>query len=102
MTHIPIACTLSASDKSTRGDEWRRFFATNVDEVVRTDASVRVRLKDGDGVIVSTIDLARREKDCCAFFEFRLELLPDQVWLEIGAPAEAAAFLDALVNPGNN
>ena len=61
---------------------------------------MRVRLKDGDQVILNTIDLARREKDCCAFFEFRLELLPDQVWLEIGAPAEAAAILDALISPG--
>jgi hypothetical protein len=99
VTQIPIACTLSAADKTTRGDEWRTFFATNAEEVVRTETTVRVRLKDGADVLVSTVDLAGREKDCCAFFEFRLELLPDEVWLEIGAPAEAAAILDALIDP---
>jgi hypothetical protein len=57
-----------------------------------------VRLRDGDDVIVSSVDLARREKDCCAFFEFRLELSPDAVWLEIGAPVEASAILDALID----
>jgi hypothetical protein len=96
MTQIPIACTLSAIEKSARGDEWRRFFTTNVAEFIRTDSSVRMRLIGGDDVVLNTVDLARREKDCCAFFEFRLELLPDAIWLEVGAPAEAAALLDEL------
>jgi MerR family transcriptional regulator, copper efflux regulator len=100
VTQIPIACTLSAADKSTRGDEWRRFRADNVAEVVRTDSTVRMRLKDGDDILLDAVDLARREKDCCAFFEFRLELLPDVVWLEIGAPADAAPILDSLAEPG--
>jgi hypothetical protein len=99
VTQIPIACTLSAADKSTRGDEWRQFFALNVAEVVRAETSLRLRLKSGDDVILRSVDLARREKDCCAFFEFRLELLSDEVWLEIGAPAEAAAILDDLADP---
>jgi MerR family transcriptional regulator, copper efflux regulator len=100
VTQIPIACTLSAADKTTRGDEWRQFFVDNVEESVRSETSVRLRLKNGDDVILNAVDLARREKDCCAFFEFRLELLPDVVWLEIGVPADAAAILDALISPG--
>jgi hypothetical protein len=100
VTQIPIACTLSATDRTTRGDEWRDFIVANVEEVVRSESSVRMRLKAGDDVIVRTVDLARRENDCCAFFEFRLELLPDAIWLDIGAPAEAAAILDALADPG--
>jgi hypothetical protein len=59
-----------------------------------------MRLKGGDDVISSTVHLARREKDCCAFFDFRLEIEPDVVWLEVGAPTEAAAILDALIDPG--
>jgi hypothetical protein len=96
MAQIPIACTLSADDQTTRGDEWRRFLDANVTEVIRTESSARLRLLDGDAVILAAADLARREKECCAFFEFRLELLPDAVWLEVGAPAEAAFLVDAL------
>ena len=100
MTQIPITCTLSAADKTTRGDEWQTFLATNVAEFIRSDTTVRMRLIGGDAVILSAVDLARREKDCCAFFEFRLELLPDAIWLEVGAPVEAASLLDALVDAG--
>jgi hypothetical protein len=100
MTQIPITCTLSAADKTTRGDEWRRFLTTNVAEFVRSDSSVRLRLSGGDDVILTAVDLAQREKDCCAFFEFHLELLPDAIWLEVGAPDEAASLLDGLFESG--
>ncbi len=102
VTLKPIACTLTAADRRSRGDEWRRFFAVNVVEVVRTETSLRVRLKDGDDVILNSVDLARREKECCQFFTFRLELLADETWLEIGAPVEAAAMLDALADSGSS
>jgi hypothetical protein len=97
MTQIPIACTLSAAEQSTRGDEWRQFLVKNVAEVIRTGSSARLRLVHGNDVIASAVDLARREKACCAFFEFELELLTDEVWLRVTAPAEAATILDGLV-----
>jgi MerR family copper efflux transcriptional regulator len=97
---IPIACTLSAADKTARGDEWRQFIATNVTQILRSDTSVRMRLAGGDDLILTTVDLLQREKDCCAFFEFRLELLPDTLWLEVAVPAEAASMLDAFVATG--
>jgi len=100
VTQIPIACTLSATEKSARGDEWRQFLATHVAESIRSETSVRMRLIGGDDVLVNTVDLARREKDCCAFFEFRLELLPEAIWLEVGVPAEAASLLDVFVDSG--
>ncbi len=98
MTRIPIACTLTADDTTTRVDEWRQFLNSNVVEVIRTDTSVRLRLEEGGDAILAGVDLSRREKSCCAFFEFRLVPLPDAVWLEIDAPPEAAAVLDGLAN----
>jgi hypothetical protein len=100
MTEIPIACTLSGTDRTTRGDEWRQFLVTYVVEVTRIESSARLRLKDGDDVLLTAVDLARREKECCAFFEFSLELLPDAVWLDVRVPAEATTMLDALVDIG--
>ena len=78
MTQIPISCTLTAEDRSIRGDEWRRFLNSSIDDVRRSGHSARLLLKGGDDVLLTAIDLARREKDCCAFFEFRLQLLPDE------------------------
>src|SRR5580658_1107485 len=99
MTQIPISCTLTAEDRSIRGDEWRRFLNSSIDDVRRSGHSARLLLKGGDDVLLTAIDLARREKDCCAFFEFRLQLLPDEVWLEIQVPNDAGEILDGLLNP---
>ena len=100
VTSIPIACTLSASEQAGRGDEWRTLLVENVVELIRSDSSVRLRLADGDDVIATAVDLARREKSCCAFFDFELELLADEVWLRIDAPREAATMLVDLTTAG--
>jgi hypothetical protein len=100
VTDIPIACTLSATEKTARGDEWRQFLAANVAETIHTETSVRMRLIGGDDVLLTTVDLARREKDCCAFFEFRLELLPDAIWLDVSVPPDAMSLLDVFVDSG--
>jgi hypothetical protein len=100
VTSIPIACTLSATERVDRGDEWRQFLTTNVVEVIRFDSAARLRLHHGNDVIVAAVNLARREMACCAFFEFALELEPDSVWLRVEAPPEAATVLDDLFTLG--
>jgi MerR family transcriptional regulator, copper efflux regulator len=97
VTHVPIACALSADDASARGEEWRQFVASSVLDIERRGPSARLRLRDGDAALLLAADLARREKACCAFFEFRLALLPEGIWLEVDAPAEAAPILDELL-----
>jgi MerR family copper efflux transcriptional regulator len=98
VTQIPIACTLTGAQQKERGDEWRHFLADDVVEVARTDSSARLRLNDESDVILTAVDLARREKACCAFFEFRLDVLDDAIWLVVDAPAEAASILDELIS----
>ena len=99
MSRVPIACTLSVDDAPARGEEWRRFVAGSVVDVERSGTSARLRLRDGDEALLVAADLARREKTCCAFFEFRLALLPEGIWLEVDGPAEAAPILDELLRP---
>ena len=102
MARVPIVCTLTSEGRVSRGDEWRRFLDANVVAINRSDTTARLRLVTGDDVILTAIDLARREKDCCAFFDFHLDLLSQEVWLEIEAPVEAAALLDDLISrPAN-
>ena len=99
MTRGPIACALSANDASARGEEWRQFVAGSILDIERRGPSARLRLREGDAPLIRAADLARREKICCEFFEFRLVLLPEGIWLEVDAPAEAATILDALLTP---
>ena len=98
MARVRIACELTADDAEARIEEWRQFLDGRVVEVVRTDRSARLRLVDGDETTLVASDLARREKLCCPFFEFRLVHLPEATWLEVEVPAESAAVLDGLVN----
>ncbi|MGH8979849.1 MAG: hypothetical protein ACRDWE_02350, partial [Acidimicrobiales bacterium] len=94
MERVPIACTLSASDGTNRIEEWRQFVARDVVGAERIDNSVRFALRDSDEAVLHCVDLSRREKACCRFFDFRLELLSDGVWLEVGAPEDAGGILD--------
>lgn len=98
MARVPIACALVDDDADARVAEWRQFLGTWVVEVQRNGRSARLRLQDSDATLLAAVDLVRREKACCGFFEFRVVPLPEAVWLEVDAPEEAASVLDGLVN----
>jgi hypothetical protein len=92
---IPIACTLDAAAARSQLDEWRALFARMV---VGTDRPERGHLRlhlgrdlDGLGHLVT---LAQREKDCCRFFDFAIEIDTDAATLVVRVPDEAAAILD--------
>jgi hypothetical protein len=102
VAHTPIACTLQTGAAVARTTEWRGFLSDFVVEVERSGTSARLRLKDTDAAVLVATDLARREKACCAFFDFTLVPLPESVWLEVTAPAEAAAIIDELFRPGTD
>lgn len=96
MARVPIACSLTSDGVIDRIEEWRELIGRHTTEAVRTTTGVRIRLHDDDQAVLRAVDLARREKACCAFFDFRLELLTESVWLEVQAPEDAASILDAL------
>lgn len=94
---MPPLCSLRAVDRTTHGDESRTFVDIGVSDVIRSATSARLRLIGSDGNVLTATYRARREKECCAFIDFQLELLSDVVWPEILTPVEASAALDALI-----
>ncbi|MGH9089977.1 MAG: hypothetical protein ACRDZR_01135 [Acidimicrobiales bacterium] len=96
MPRIPVACTLTADDATGRVDEWRRLVRDHVVERQRDSSTARLRLRDADDSFVAAVDLARREKACCGFFDFRMDVEADAVWLVVGAPPDAQPLLDDL------
>lgn len=96
MTRIPIACTLTVDQAVDRGGEWQAFLADRVTDVERTAGAARLRLTGGDESLLAAADLAEREKGCCAFFTFSIELDGGARWLRVEAPAEAEPILDQL------
>ena len=94
---IPIACTLTADDIGPRAEEWRAFMAGRVEATERSGLAVRLRLRADDETLAVAADLAAREKECCAFFSFAIEIEPEARWLRVEAPANAQTVLDGLV-----
>jgi hypothetical protein len=96
VTRIPVACTLTADHATDRVAEWRRFVREHVVERRRDEATARLRLRDTHHALLAAVDLAQREQACCGFFDFRVEIRSDAVWLVAGAPDRAQPLLDEL------
>jgi hypothetical protein len=55
-----------------------------------------LRLDPARDDLLAAVDLSRREKACCDFFEFAIEMRRDANWLVVTVPADAVGSLDAL------
>jgi hypothetical protein len=98
VTRVPIACTLSEEAAVDRVDEWRDFLRTAIVTTEATETEGRVLLKGGDEILLRAVDLAEREKACCAFFEFSIALDDRGRWLTIAVPEDAAPILQGLLS----
>jgi hypothetical protein len=93
---IPIACTLTSESAVARVEEWRQFLARSTGAAEQAGAlALRVQLNGSPEALEAAVDLARREKACCAFFEFSIEVEADASWLSVTVPPDAA---DALAD----
>jgi hypothetical protein len=94
---VPTACTLTAEDAADRVEEWRSAFRGSVTRGSRPEPT-RLLLRVGsDGAGIATlVDLARREKACCAFFDFAFHVGAQDVTLEVRVPEDAIAVLDGF------
>ena len=94
---IPIACTLTPESAADRVEEWRAFFANWIEAAEKGSGELRLRLNRSESALVLAADLAEREKACCGFFEFSIELQPEARWLVVRVPDDAAGVLDDIV-----
>jgi hypothetical protein len=92
---VPIACTLTSESAAARLKEWRDFLAHSAGAVFTPgQLALRVQLDGSARTLEAAVDLARREKACCGFFEFAIEVEADASWLSIRVPPDAAGILE--------
>jgi MerR family copper efflux transcriptional regulator len=101
----PIACTLGAGDMSGRLDEWDALLADRRDllsgVIARVPLDEGIRLEFGANSDVTEIArLAAAEQECCRFFRFALVIDQRGTALEVRAPADGQAVLNALFGAG--
>jgi len=80
---IPIVCDMTDAPDTTeeRLAEYRRLFGTDLIGRERTEGGIRFRFRVRPGLAEEIRDLAAREKACCAFFDFDVcELGDDILW----------------------
>ena len=94
---VPVACSLSSGEGRDRVEEWRHLFVTSIEaaETIGTDR-LRLRLAPSAGVLEQVVELARREKTCCPFFDFSIAIQTAGCWLVVEVPTGAEPVLRDL------
>ena len=93
----PLVCSLTEQAARGQLDEWRRLASDPAVEVTRPSPTrLELRLSDGLDRIGAVVGLAQREKACCPFLEFSLDIAADSVTLVVSVPDEGAPLLDEL------
>jgi hypothetical protein len=89
----PVVCDMTGATDTLAGrmDEYRRLFSRYLLGRSRTPAGIRFRFRADPGVEEWVRDLARREKACCAFFDFTIGASGHEVWWEARVAGDEAA-----------
>ncbi|MBV1859054.1 MAG: hypothetical protein KUG77_11640 [Nannocystaceae bacterium] len=90
----PIACTLNTASGKERAGEFRQVFERAYLRGERLSHGVRWRFSEQDGLLDDLRSLARREHECCLFFDFRVEPHGDEIWWETRTSAAGAPVLE--------
>lgn len=86
----PVACTLSQPDLKQRAERWYALVRHVGRQVLRTDSGLRLTFSAGPGVAAELDELARLERDCCAFASWSVTSVADQLVLRSGSSASGA------------
>ncbi len=90
----PVACELSGTPGALaeRMAEYRRLFARHLaGRSRRSGTGITFRFRAGPGVEDWVRDLARREKACCAFFDFTVTADGREVRWDVAVADDEAA-----------
>ncbi len=93
----PLGCTLDSSELSGRLHEWREVVGHVVGRTP-VDGGIRLELDPATPLDLVAL-LMRAEQGCCSFFAFSLTVDHRGTALEVRAPAEGRAIVDALFGP---
>jgi len=96
VTKVPIACTLTVDAAVDRVAEWKELLSTAVDRVDH-DANHATLTMLGTKDLVAVTELAERERLCCSFFQFSIEVDETETRLHIVVPSEAEPILKELL-----
>jgi len=86
----PIVCTLTASEREARGDQWRQLIARWSGRVTVAKSRVTLRFDDA-GVRTELEELVAQERRCCKWMELDVHQDGQELVLTVGAEDGAGA-----------
>ncbi len=101
MQQVPIhdggaSCNLDEQGAARRNVEFADVVERGLRDRQRTSGGVRLTFDRKEGLEDDLRELVRRESECCAFFSFDVDVTEGFIVLEVAAPTEKDAYLDAL------
>ena len=84
-TTPPVVCDMTdAPDTAVeRLVEYGRLFDQSLVGRERTDEGIRFRFRVADGVEAWVRDLAAREKACCGFYSYTIQVHDEEIWWDM-------------------
>jgi len=93
----PVVCTLAGAEQQARRvSEFRKAFV-HLERTEPLDGAFRWFFRDEPGLEGRLRELARREHDCCRFFDFRIMREGRAIVWETRGPAAAAQVLEEFM-----
>jgi hypothetical protein len=90
------SCTLTDSDHRTRRERWLRIGADGVGGVVETPTGLRLVFRSSPQVAQELDDLARLERECCAFATWTVHDEGAHLVLDVESEGDGLAALHAM------
>jgi hypothetical protein len=92
----PLVCTLAGRDQADRASEFGEVFL-QLERTETFDGGFRWHFRAQPGLVARLRDLARREHDCCRFFDFRITEEGGSIVWETRSEERAADVRDELM-----
>jgi hypothetical protein len=89
---LPIACSLSSGDATTRQQQWDRLLGR-----ARGREGMRVEFRPDPEILDELTRLVALERECCPFLEFQIEESGSALVLTASSPPEAEPILQDLL-----
>jgi len=92
-----VACNLEAGQMAERRRRWDELAGRSFVERLETADGLRLVFRQDDGVEAELRELARLERECCAFATWVVSAADDEVQLEVnGRGTEAVAAVHGM------
>jgi hypothetical protein len=91
-----LACSLTATDADERAERWRRLLDRSLLDRAATPRGLRLTFRPDPGVAAEVDALVAAERECCAFLTLTVERSDALIALDVAAPDEAGAIVEAM------